>query len=432
MVMGLKALTIDDLQAKITTVSCYFAQNCRIRMKILQLAPRPVFPPDDGGRISIVNVTRHLLRRSAELTLLCLDDRSTEEMLDLDGHSLRVLHVKKDRRNTPVKLLRSLVDSESLYMRKHYSPELLDECLRVLHFEAFDLIHADHTAMASLAFALGDRLSVPVGLRLHNVEYKIWERYAERFAPWMPQRLYMHSQARMLARAEAAAISRADVVFPISTVDLEAARRLEPEGHFVLAPAGVNVEEWTPPIGNHREAHTLVMASAWNWTHNVDGAKWFLQEVYPLVKKVIPDTRLLIPGRGAEQLFGQLNDPSIELPGYVQSMQEWYHRGSVFVVPLFVGSGVRIKIPEAMAAGLVVVATPIGAEGVEAGEEQGLFRRDTANAMVDCIVELLKDEPRCSQRSEAAQVFVGQKMTWRSSIDAMYEAYQELLKTRHG
>ncbi len=398
-------------------------------MKILQLCPRPIFPPDDGGRISMYNVSKHLLHFGAELSILCFDPEAPAlREQQIDDASVNIYSLNHQTKNSATRIFSSVFQSEALYLRKHFSAEILRQSLSIAESVQPDVIHVDHTAMAPLGFALRKHLGCLVGLRLHNVEWKIWKRYAEQLPAWHPKRWYVASQAAKLRRDEAQYIAMADVAFPISQVDLDAARDLAPKAHLVLAAAGVNSAEWKADAKQPREENTLVMASAWSWQHNVDGAHWFLREVLPLVQRSLPQTRVLVPGRHAAEHFARYKERGVECLGYVEKMQPTYHRGSVFVVPLFVGSGVRIKIMEAMAAGLVVVSTSIGAEGIAATQEHGLYTSDNAATQAQMIVRLLSDHSVREAASKKAAEYVATHHEWRDQIENIYRSYEALLK----
>ncbi len=393
-------------------------------MKILQLCPRTPFPPDDGGRISMYNVTRHLAAQGADITLLSFHDEPfVDEVRQFDGITIRYVALQHNTRNTATRILKSLFNSEALYLSKHHSESILQTVLGLFSAAEFDWIHADHTAMAPLGFALAKHWNKPLGLRLHNVEWKIWQRYADTLPWWKAQWIYIRTQAKKLRRDEAGYISNATVAFPISENDLVAAQELAPNAHLVCVRAGVNSVEWKAKGSVLRDPNTIVMASAWAWKHNVDGARWFLDQVYTPLHTALPATRLVVPGARAPELFSSYAGLKVECPGYVESMPPVYNAGVIFVAPLFVGSGVRIKIIEAMAAGLVVVSTAIGAEGIQASEEHGLFRCDSAEEQRRCIEELLRNHNKREMLQKKAAEFVSEHYEWRDQIEIIYKEY---------
>ncbi|MFM8436830.1 MAG: glycosyltransferase family 4 protein [Candidatus Kapaibacterium sp.] len=396
-------------------------------MKILQLTPRTMIPADDGGRISMWNVTKHLVSRGADVTVVSLDEHERGDRIrTYDGATFRHIHLGHSTRNTALAIAGSVFASQPLYLRKHLSPAVTSSVLELCRVEHFDIVHADHTAMAPLALGVKREYSLPVGLRLHNVEWMIWHRYAESLSVLDPRRAYLRSQAERLRRAEAACIDGCDVSWTMSRVDEQRARELSSHARIMTSAAGVNTEEWAPPDTVHRRPFDLVLAASWSWIHNVRGLRWFVSRVLPLVRKQVPQVRLVLPGKGLPEEFRDGRYEGVVATGYVDDMKPSYHQSSVFVCPLFVGSGVRITIMEAMAAGLPVVATEVGAEGVEATEADGLFVSDDPVMQARHIVALITDPAACATASARARASVRSRHEWSVEIGKMFDEYRLL------
>jgi glycosyltransferase involved in cell wall biosynthesis len=429
-------------------------------MKILQLTPRTMLPPDDGGRISMWNVTKHLVACGAELTVVSLHEGEyTDSIVTHDSVSFRHILLPHSTSNSVPAITRSLFSSLPLYLAKHSSPQILAQLRVLCRQEKYDILHADHTAMAPLALALKREFGIPMGLRLHNVEWMIWKRYALSLGFMDPRRLYVNRQAEKLKREEARCIAQSDVSFTMSAVDEQRAGELVreyramysgsgavysgfggtsaatpiagmPEGRIITAAAGVNTDEWSAPATNHRHPHELVLAAAWSWEHNVKGLDWFVSEVLPRVRKELPDVNLVLPGKHLPERFRTGSVSGVTAPGYVPMMQPYYHSAALFVCPLFVGSGVRIKIMEAMAAGLPVVATRVGAEGVTATEQDGLIISDDPSVQAQKILECLQDPERRERLSANARMFTQKHHEWRTEIAKIYAEYKRITNAR--
>jgi glycosyltransferase involved in cell wall biosynthesis len=203
-----------------------------------------------------------------------------------------------------------------------------------------------------------------------------------------------------------------------------------PEGRIITAAAGVNTDEWGAPASNQRHPHELVLAAAWSWEHNVKGLDWFVSEVLPRVRKELPDVNLVLPGKHLPERFRTGSVSGVTAPGYVPMMQPYYHSAALFVCPLFVGSGVRIKIMEAMAAGLPVVATRVGAEGVTATEQDGLIISDDPAVQAQKILECLQDPERRERLSANARLFTQKHHEWRTEIAKIYAEYERITIAR--
>ena len=150
------------------------------KIKILQLAPRYVFPPDDGGKIGIANITKEFAKAGADITFFTFDGGA----ISLDDKKLiepyaKLQLYKHSTINTSLRIFFSLFNKDSLYITKHQSQGVINELEKLVEKNKYDVIHADHSAMAPLAIHLKNKFNIPVGLRLHNIEWTIWQRYAD-------------------------------------------------------------------------------------------------------------------------------------------------------------------------------------------------------------------------------------------------------------
>ncbi len=398
-------------------------------MNILQIVPQFPWPTSDGGKIGIASISREYSRAGHRVHMFAIvnEDISAERRAAALDHCASLEIVRADTRNSPVNIAASLFSSLPLFVWKFQR----EHVRRALHAYArrqhIDVIHADHSSTALLALELAAELDVPVGLRMHNVEYVIWQRYAERFAAWRPERWYLQLQARRLQQLEADVFGRMDVNFAITEQDLARARAMAPEGSYILAPAGVDLAEWNPDPSVARNPHSCVLATTFSWVHNVEAARWLIDEVMPLVRQAVPQAHLTLIGKNPPEQFLRRAGEHLTVTGFVDRVQPWLERAAVCCAPLFVGGGIRIKILEAMAMRLPVVATAISAEGIHATENDGLFRAESASAFADAIVALLRVPDFRVQSGAAAREFVAREFTWASNVGKMQDAFARLL-----
>lgn len=400
-------------------------------MKILQLTPQFIFPPDDGGRIGIYNITRELQELGADVTMVSLNTSQPEfQTISISEKQLPVYSIHHSTKNSIPRILYSVFDTEPLYLRKHFSKRILDKLLLLLKGKSFDIIHADHTAMIPLALELRKHLQLPVGVRMHNVEWKIWQRYADELPKTNPSHYYIQLQTNRLRKRETELLRMVDVAFPITEVDMNLCKDMAPLTRLELVAAGVDSKEWIKSVETQRNPHELVLATPWSWKHNLTGALWFIEEVLPLIRKEVPECTLTLLGKNAPRELYTMKDSGVDCLGYVDSVKPYYHRASLYIAPLFVGSGVRIKVLEAMAAGLPVVATPIAAEGINASDTEGLLRCNDAEAFAATIINLLHNQQRLVELGLAASTLMARQYQWKESIQHMYNTYLNLTKLK--
>ncbi|MBK9247396.1 MAG: glycosyltransferase [Ignavibacteria bacterium] len=400
-------------------------------MKILQLTPQYPFPDDDGGRIGIANFTREFAKARADVTMFALSAEHPSALHLKQGEQVAKVRIcRHSTKNSLLRLAVSAVLPLSIYMWKHQGSEIMKDLSSLLRKEKFDIIHADHSCMMTAALFAQSIQNIPVCLRLHNVEWIIWQRYADSLKPSL-KKMYIERQARLLREAEQRLFPKMDAIFAVTEHDKQQALRLEPTANVIVASPGINPKEWMPDSSIIRNPKELVIATTYKWIHNVEGVRWFVENVLPLVRAEIPDVRLSIIGKNPPEYFHEWKDKGVDVIGYVERVQPYLNRAGISIAPLFVGSGVRIKILEAMAMELLVVATPVAMEGIPATESDGLFTSDNPTKTAQIIIDLINNYDHYSQTREAARKFVVENFTWESSAKIMLDTYQQLIEKYH-
>ncbi len=425
------------------------------KIRILQLAPRFPFPEDDGGKIGIANIFKEFANLGADVTLFAFSDGDIpQDHLKVAEKYGRLIIYNHSTANTPLQILKSALFGHSIYIKKHFPEKLKDNHQNIFNGNQaglngnktsspnaipYDIIHADHSCMAPLGLFLSRKYNIPLGLRLHNIEWMIWRRYAEALPAFHPKRWYVSRQSKLLQNAEKRFFADADICFAITDKDKKRALDLSPTANVVTASAGVNPEEWLPLPDIERNRHELVLATTYQWRHNIDAVKWFVARVLPIVRSKVPDATLTLIGKNSPEWLNDYRQAGVNAVGYVDRVQPYLNKASLYVAPLFVGSGIRIKILEAMAMELPVIATPVSAEGITAAESNGLFVRDNADGFARIIIDLLNNNDRIRENDginknnrvrkigTEARKFVIENYSWRKNVEIILDKYRELV-----
>lgn len=398
-----------------------------MRLKILQLSPQFVFPSDDGGKISIANVLKQFHRNGHEVTFFCfVNDEIPEKYIAEAEKYCNLILYPHSTKNTFSRIFKSIINNRSLYISKHSNSNIIKELNRITDENDFDVVHADHTCMAPLAYHIKKRKSITMGLRLHNVEWLIWHRYSKGIPKWHPKSFFIQNQAYLLREIEKNMILQSDVSFPISDANKEHALELAPQANIITAYAGVDPDEWKPEE-IERNPFEMILATTYDWVHNVDGLKWFIDNVLPKIREKYPQAKLTLLGKNPPEWLNTYRDRGVDLKGYVPKVQPYYNKANVFIVPLFVGSGLRIKILEAMAMELPVVSTDLGAEGNKCTENEGLFRADDAVDFATKILDLFDDFNKAKDLGVKARKAVTENYSWDKCVNIILNEYEKLI-----
>jgi len=257
----------------------------------------------------------------------------------------------------------------------------------------------------------------------HNVETVLWRRHAQN-ARNTAERLYLNLQARRMFRYEGDVCRAARHVIAVSGEDasqLGTMFGIEPVSSI---PTGVDVDYFTPREATPRQG--LVFVGSMDWLPNIDGMRWFCQDVLPLIRARRPDCRLSVVGRSPTREILRLadRDPLIEITGTVPDVRPWLWNAALSVVPLRIGGGTRMKIYEAMAARTPVVSTTIGAEGLEVNPLRDICIADDAPGFAEQCLGLLADEDLRDSIASAAWSLVDREFGW-DRIARRFEAILE-------
>jgi len=344
------------------------------------------WPLDDGGRIVAWQSVR-AASRDYDTTLVCLVPPGEEGIALPDEFAslgLRVVRIPHRPPSVMAGAWRGLFGPLPYTLERYRNSEL-PGVLRGLVREIrprFALVN--HLHMATYFEDLGD---TPIVLREHNLEHVWMKRYAERLG-LMPAGLYARTQVGRLRRAEAALARKAALVLAVQHEEAKELSAMAPGTRVEVLPVGVDLSKYPEP--HPGEPPVVLLAGSFAWAPNVDGAIRFMRQGWPIVKARVPGARLRVVGKDPPvSLQHEADRIGVDVAANVPSMAEEMARATVFVVPLWVGAGVRVKIVEAMAARIPVAATRLAAEGLEIRANEHYAAGETPGELGGQVATLL-------------------------------------------
>jgi sugar transferase (PEP-CTERM/EpsH1 system associated) len=365
-------------------------------MKLLWLNAGLLLPLDKGGKLRTWHVMRHLAQRH-EITYLSFEDAG-QRAEDRDGMREVCARLETIPRSDAAKrslafyagAARHVIDPLPYAVGKYRSARYAARVRQLLQEHRFDAVVADF--LPPVANLPAD-LPVPSVLFTHNVEAEIWRRHAEHASNPVARALMTQQWKRML-RFERAALSRFDLVLAVSDVDRQTFGRLYPGAvrrPIHVVQTGVDTSYFTPIPGRERRAH-LVFTGSMDWLPNEDGMLYFVRDILPLIRQQEPDVTLSIIGRAPTPAVARLAElPGIEVTGRVDDVRPHVAAGQVYIVPLRIGGGTRLKIFEAMSMARPVVSTTVGAEGLPVTPGRDIVLADAPAAFAQGVVDLVRD-----------------------------------------
>lgn len=388
--------------------------------RILWVKSGPLHPPDTGGKIRTLNMLREI-NRQRPVTYLSIKPAGVPLHPDEepDGYATERLWIEKTEaaRLSPkffLELAGNFVTSKPFALTKHFSPECRRRLIELDASGGFDAIVCDFLAPA-LHF-VDHRWRAPVFLFQHNMESQIWARLSTNHRSAMA-RWYFAGQARRMFHWEQKLSALFKGVITVSPEDSKFAReRYGLTNVLGDVPPGVDTHFFAPLPEQQpdRERPTFAFLGSMDWLPNVEGVCWFARDVLPLILREVPAARLRIVGRRPAPEVVKLarENPAIEVTGTVEDVRPCLRDCMAVVVPLLSGGGTRIKILEAMALGVPVVSTTVGAEGLPFVSGEHLMLADDPAALTSACVRLCQDAMAWGEIAACARREVEARYSW--------------------
>lgn len=396
-------------------------------MRILHLATRLPWPPSDGAQLHVWHQLSRLARRHQARLLCFADHRDPASIRALAAAGIATETVPRHSRRLrqAFHAVRALLGTTPYLALAYASPAMAAAVRRACAEWRPDIVHAHFLHMSQYLAECGNAIRV---LDLHNLEEQIWRRTADIHGNPLA-RLFARAQVERIARYQVRMASLADRVLTVSPLDAERLRAQAPDVEPVLIPNGVEVAAYTPPP-TPPDSDELLFVGSMGWLPNTDAVAWFHRDILPLIFAQRPHAHLTLVGKSPPAHVAQLASQRVTVTGYVDDVRPYLARAAVFVVPLRIGGGTRLKILEAMAAGVPVVSTRIGAEGLEVEHGRHVLLADTPADFAAAVLELLDNPDRRAALAAAARQRAAERYDWDNIVARLEHVYHQAAAER--
>jgi sugar transferase (PEP-CTERM/EpsH1 system associated) len=390
-------------------------------MRILWLKSDLLLPLDKGGRLRTWHLMRHLARRH-DITYLSFAEGVAEGMQEVASRVLTVPRIDpaKGTWRFYADAALHLVDRLPYAVGKYRSRQFAGRLNDLLTAERFDLVVCDFLFPS---VNVPSTLPCPAVIFTHNVEAEIWRRHAE--TKTGPARLLYRAQYARMLRYEGRALARFDGVLVVSDADRQTFARLYPDAirdDLHVVSTGVDTGFFAP-AASAADGRRLVFTGSMDWLPNEDAVTYFCREVLPRIRADEPTATLTIVGRAPTPAVKRLTaDYGVTVTGRVDDVRPYMQDAAVFVVPLRIGGGTRLKIFEAMAMGKAVVSTTVGAEGLPVDNGEHLLVADEPHLFARAVVRLFRDVERRRALETAARKLVVERYDWSAVAGELDQA----------
>ena len=362
-----------------------------------------------------------MVRRLAAMgpTTLCCFSDGTGDADALRAEGVTVHEVPW--RPGPVTVLKGLVPGGSLSAARFYDARLAALVREQVAAQRPDLLQVEYSQLGAYLRTPGPAELVRA-LDCHNAEAALVASYAASAAP--ARKVASLVEARLLERVERAAVRAADLVSVVSAKDAE---RLPARPRRAVTA----LNGWEPrPVLPPATEPVAVFVGTLGWKPNADAAQWLAREVWPLVRAASPSALASLVGRDPSPATLALAGDGLTVTGTVPDVQPYLARARVALAPLRAGGGTRLKILEALAAGRPVVATSVGADGLEELVGSGVVIADEPADFAKRVVELLEDPQQAERLGLAGAAAVADRYSWDRVLTPWAEAVEELVAER--
>ena len=400
-------------------------------MRILWLKTELLHPVDKGGKIRTYHMLKEL-KKQHHITYLTLDDGSAEsgardKAYEYANEVITVEHgtAPKFSPRFYAELVRNLFSPLPYALGKYRSLEMQQALEKHVRGSEVDIVVCDFLAPAVNV----PSLQIPTLLFQHNVEAMIWRRHFEVESNPV-KKAFLKSQWRRMFKYEKEACNRFERVVAVSPDDAETIQQAYGAENVTPVPTGVDTAYFSRSGDAQKDEFNVVFTGSMDWLPNEDAIMWFTNEILPLIRARVPEVSLTVVGRNPYKSLQELSrkDPSIIVTGRVPDVRPYMEKASVYIVPIRIGGGTRLKIYEAMAMELPIVSTTVGAEGLPVTDGEDILLRDDPASFATAVGDLLLDPDSARSIASQAESNVRKNHGWVSVSNAFAENCERAIK----
>lgn len=407
--------------------------NGQYKKKILFLSNRSPLPIKDGHTRRTYNILKGLADNNLVHFVSLFE--SQEELGDSNVASLkgmcdRVEFIQAPNKNFSLEMLlrlfRSLFSIDPYTIWRHYSKDYYNRVSELIVRGNYDIVHCDNLP---IAYTCRNNNSVFRSITDHDVSYLKCTRMAKETRN-VALKLFLYYEALKIRNLEKRVLGQFDLGIVVSEIDKIKLHEISEDKDLLVIENGVNTDEFRPSEKVELEDNTLVWVGGFKPFSNESGMYFFLTNIYPVIKRNVPNVKLNIIGDDISTRLKKvvLSDPSIHYLGFVDNPLPYIQNSSIFIVPIISGSGTRLKLLEAMAVGKAIVTTDIGCEGIEGRKDFHYAVANTPQEFSDATANLLRNPTERVKMGINARNLVVDKYDWAVILNKLNKRYSLVVK----
>lgn len=395
-------------------------------MHILIITADLPYPLASGGAIRVFGIIKGLHDAGHQISLISFGD--TDGQNTPLANLCEILKSFPTPTRTKIERIKTLLlTSQADIQTRFYSEAFEQELLRLIEKNNFDLIQFEAIESACYLPIVREKFpNINICFDTFNAEADlqrtIFEIDKQDFKR-LPQAIYSWIQSQRIEQYEGALCRTSDTVIAVSSEDQVILEKYRGDNQTYVVPSGIFVDDYKSSESSiELESNSLIFTGKMDYRPNVDAMLWFTEDILPKIHEV----HLTIVGQKPHPRIQHLQEPAnITITGWVDSIKPYLHACDVYIAPLRMGSGTRLKILEAMASGCAIIATSIAAAGLSNKAKSAMILADDSQQFAEAIQDLLKNPSKRRMLGKNAQEMVKLEYDWSTLIPRLLAAYQE-------
>jgi glycosyltransferase involved in cell wall biosynthesis len=398
-------------------------------MRILILTHRVPFPQNGGYPIAVCNTIRGLVDLGHEVSLFSLNTKKVNHprIGNPDALIARINYQLTDVSIdiSWVEAFLNLFNPKANNVDRFYNPEFEQKLMEELRGQAYDVVQFEGLYVTPYLNAVRRTTKAKLIYRSHNIEYQVWKRLSvQKHDPL--KKWYLGLMARRIKKYELQQLNKFDAITVFTRPDMETLQRNGINVSIGILPIGIDIKRYNPDLSK-TEFPSLFFLGSLDWLPNREGMEWFLDNFYTDLTTDNLRVKFYVAGNDVPEQFDDYEAMGkIFIQGEVDDALEFVNSKAIMVVPLLSGGGMRVKIVEGMAMQKCIIATSLGAEGINYKHGENILIANTREEFYKAIKRCISDEEYCKNIGRNARKLAEKEHDMAKVADKIVSFYNSL------